>query len=91
MSDPQALPEHGVTVVFVELDNVKLELLQPLGDSSPIAGFLAKNPSGGMHHLCMEVPDVKVRPRASAPSQHNPPGGGAQAASSRPAAPLCPP
>eukprot|EP00873_Tetraselmis_striata_P042956 jgi/Tetstr1/463220/TSEL_008151.t1 len=59
VSQPQALPEHGVTVVFVELENVKLELLQPLGQASPIASFLAKQPAGGMHHLCMEVPDVK--------------------------------
>jgi len=58
VSEPQALPEHGVTVVFVELDNTKTELLQPLGENSPIAAFLAKNPSGGIHHMCYEVEDI---------------------------------
>lgn len=58
VSEPQALPDHGVTVVFVELPNTKIELLQPLGDTSPIAAFLAKNPSGGMHHVCYEVADI---------------------------------
>jgi methylmalonyl-CoA/ethylmalonyl-CoA epimerase len=52
------VPDHGVTTVFVELDNTKIELLHPLGDDSPIAGFLAKNPSGGMHHVCYEVDDI---------------------------------
>lgn len=61
VSEPQPVPEHGVTVVFVKLDNTKLELLEPLGDASPIAKFLQKNPQGGMHHLCLEVDDVKVR------------------------------
>jgi methylmalonyl-CoA/ethylmalonyl-CoA epimerase len=55
---PQDEPEHGVTVVFVELPNTKIELLHPLGQSSPIAGFLAKNPAGGIHHLCYEVSDI---------------------------------
>lgn len=55
---PQALPEHGVTVVFVLLENSKIELLHPLGENSPIAKFLAANPSGGMHHVCFEVPDL---------------------------------
>ena len=55
---PQALPEHGVTVVFIELENTKIELLEPLGADSPIAAFLAKNPSGGMHHICYEVADI---------------------------------
>ena len=55
---PQAEPEHGVTVVFVELPNTKIELLHPLGDGSPIRGFLDKNPSGGIHHLCYEVEDI---------------------------------
>lgn len=59
VSEPQTLPEHGVTVVFVELDNTKFELLYPYGEKSPIAGFLAKNPSGGMHHVCIEVADIK--------------------------------
>jgi len=58
VSEPQALPEHGVTVVFVELPNTKIELLQPLGDASPIAAYLAKNPNGGLHHLCYEVADL---------------------------------
>ncbi len=58
VSAPQALPEHGVTVVFVELPNTKIELLEPLGDESPIAGFLKKNPAGGMHHICYEVDDI---------------------------------
>ncbi|MFZ2099352.1 MAG: methylmalonyl-CoA epimerase [Oricola sp.] len=58
VSEPQALPEHGVTVVFVELENTKTELLEPLGDNSPIAAFLAKNPSGGIHHMCYEVENI---------------------------------
>ncbi|MGR9168752.1 methylmalonyl-CoA epimerase [Rhizobium sp. KDH_Rht_773_N] len=58
VSAPQSLPEHGVTVVFVELPNTKVELLEPLGDASPIAAFLEKNPSGGMHHICYEVEDI---------------------------------
>ena len=58
ISAPQALPEHGVTVVFVQFDNSKVELLEPLGESSPIASFLAKNPDGGMHHICYEVADI---------------------------------
>ncbi len=55
---PQALPEHGVTVVFVLLENSKIELLHPLGENSPIAKFLEANPSGGMHHVCFEVADL---------------------------------
>jgi methylmalonyl-CoA/ethylmalonyl-CoA epimerase len=55
---PQALPEHGVTVVFIDVGNTKIELLEPLGEASPIAAFLAKNPSGGMHHVCYEVADI---------------------------------
>jgi methylmalonyl-CoA/ethylmalonyl-CoA epimerase len=51
-------PEHGVTTVFIELPNTKIELLGLLGDNSPIAGFLAKNPTGGIHHLCYEVDDI---------------------------------
>ena len=58
VSAPSPEPAHGVTVVFVELPNTKIELLHPLGDNSPIAGFLAKNPQGGMHHVCYEVPDI---------------------------------
>lgn len=58
VSAPQDLPEHGVTVVFVTLPNTKIELLHPLGAASPIAGFLAKNPDGGIHHMCFEVDDI---------------------------------
>ena len=58
VSAPQALPEHGVTVVFVELPNTKIELLEPLGQNSPIAAFLARNPDGGTHHVCYEVEDI---------------------------------
>ena len=58
VSAPQALPEHGVTVVFVDVGNTKIELLEPLGTGSPVAAFLAKNPSGGMHHVCYEVDDI---------------------------------
>ena len=55
---PQDEPDHGVTVVFIELPNTKIELLYPLGDASPIRGFLEKNPSGGIHHICYEVDDI---------------------------------
>ena len=58
VSPPQPLPAHGVTVVFVELLNGKFELLAPLGDVSPVRGFLEKNPAGGMHHVCYEVDDI---------------------------------
>ena len=56
--DPQDEPDHGVTVVFIELPNTKIELLEPLGANSPIAGFLEKNASGGIHHICYEVEDI---------------------------------
>ena len=55
---PQHEPEHGVSVVFIELPNTKIELLHPLGKNSPISGFLNKNPSGGIHHICYEVDDI---------------------------------
>ena len=58
VTEPQTLPEHGVTVVFIDVGNTKIELLEPLGEGSPIAAFLAKNPSGGMHHVCYEVADI---------------------------------
>ncbi len=58
VSPPIAQPDHGVTVVFVELPNAKIELLHPLGETSPIAKFLERNPDGGMHHLCYEVDDI---------------------------------
>ena len=58
VSDPVPQPDHGVTTVFVELPNTKIELLEPLGENSPIAKFLEKNPGGGMHHVCYEVDDI---------------------------------
>jgi methylmalonyl-CoA/ethylmalonyl-CoA epimerase len=58
VSAPLAQPEHGVTVVFVTLPNTKVELLEPLGAGSPIAGYLERNPAGGVHHLCFEVDDI---------------------------------
>ena len=58
VSEPQDLPEHGVTTVFVELDNTRIELLHPLGENSPIEKFLRRNPSGGVHHVCYEVADI---------------------------------
>lgn len=60
VSAPVALPAHGVTVVFVELPNTKIELLEPLGAGSPVQAFLDRNPSGGMHHICYEVDDILV-------------------------------
>jgi methylmalonyl-CoA/ethylmalonyl-CoA epimerase len=60
VSPPLPQPQHGVTVVFVELPNTKIELLEPLGDNSPIAKFLEKNSDGGMHHVCYEVDDIRV-------------------------------
>ena len=58
VSEPVDMPAHGVTTVFVDLPNSKIELLHPLGDQSPIASFLARNPAGGMHHVCFEVDDI---------------------------------
>jgi methylmalonyl-CoA/ethylmalonyl-CoA epimerase len=58
VSAPQPLPEHGVTVVFIDTGNSKIELLEPLGEASPIQAFLDKNPAGGMHHICYEVDDI---------------------------------
>ena len=60
VSEPHALPEHGVTTVFVDLGNTKVELLHPLGEDSPIARFLERNPDGGMHHVCYEVSDIRA-------------------------------
>jgi len=60
VSPPQALPEHGVTVVFVTLPNSKIELLEPLGADSPIARFLERNSDGGIHHICCEVDDIRA-------------------------------
>ena len=58
VSDAETLPEHGVTVVFVDISNTKIELLEPFGENSPIAKFLERNPAGGIHHMCFEVPDI---------------------------------
>jgi methylmalonyl-CoA/ethylmalonyl-CoA epimerase len=58
VSEPVPQPDHGVVTVFVELPNTKIELLEPLGENSPIAKFLEKNPNGGMHHVCYEVEDI---------------------------------
>lgn len=58
VTSPQDLPDHGVRVATVNLPNTKIELMMPLGDNSPIQGFLQKNPTGGIHHLCYEVPDI---------------------------------
>ena len=58
VSAPQPLPAHGVTVVFVTLPNTKIELLEPLGETSPVRPFLERNPAGGMHHICLEVSDI---------------------------------
>ena len=58
VSDPQPLPEHGVTTVFVELENARIELLHPVGEASPVENFLVRNPSGGVHHVCYEVQDI---------------------------------
>lgn len=58
VSDAVPQPDHGVTTVFIELPNTKVELLEPLGDGSPIAGFLERNPAGGIHHICYEVDDI---------------------------------
>jgi len=58
VSAPQALPDHGVTVVFVDLPNTRIELLEPLGDQSPVSNFLERHGNGGIHHLCLEVDDI---------------------------------
>jgi len=58
VNPPQDEPDHGVTVVFIDLPNTKIELLYPFGDNSPIAGFLERNPAGGIHHMCYEVDDI---------------------------------
>ena len=58
VSEPKPMPEHGVTTVFVSLPNVKIELLHPLGEGSPVEKFLQRNPDGGMHHICYEVKDI---------------------------------
>ncbi len=60
VTEPLPLPDHGVTTVFVELPNSKIELIHPLGDGSPIENFLQRNPKGGIHHICYEVQDLAV-------------------------------
>ena len=60
VSAPKQLPEHGVTTVFIDTGNSKIELLEPLGENSPIAAFLERNPAGGVHHLCFEVEDLEA-------------------------------
>lgn len=59
VSEPQPLPEHGVTVVFVDLENTRIELLEPLGDGSPVSRFLEQHKAGGIHHICLEVDDIE--------------------------------
>jgi len=63
VSEPVPQPEHGVTTVFIDLPNTRLELIAPLGDRSPIRGFLDRNPFGGIHHVCYEVADVRAAAR----------------------------
>lgn len=58
ISERQILPEHGVTVAFIDLPNTRIELLEPLGDESPVSRFLQKHTGGGLHHICMEVADI---------------------------------
>jgi methylmalonyl-CoA/ethylmalonyl-CoA epimerase len=60
VSRAKRLPEHGVSIVFVELENTNIELMEPLGKDSPIMGFLARHPAGGLHHVCYEVDDIRV-------------------------------
>jgi methylmalonyl-CoA/ethylmalonyl-CoA epimerase len=60
VSDPVPQPDHGVTTVFITLPNTKIELIAPLGESSPISNFLARNPQGGIHHVCYEVSDIRA-------------------------------
>jgi methylmalonyl-CoA/ethylmalonyl-CoA epimerase len=60
VSDPLPQPDHGVTTVFITLSNTKIELIAPLGESSPISNFLARNPQGGIHHVCYEVSDIRA-------------------------------
>lgn len=60
VSAPQPLPAHGVSVVFIDLPNARIELLEPLGDGSPVSRFLERHTGGGMHHLCMEVDDIRA-------------------------------
>jgi methylmalonyl-CoA/ethylmalonyl-CoA epimerase len=63
VSEPVPQPDHGVTTVFIDLPNTRVELIAPLGDRSPITGFLERNPFGGIHHVCYEVSDVRAAAR----------------------------
>lgn len=58
VSESQSYPEHGVTVAFVDLPNTRIELMEPLGENSPVNGYLKRNPDGGIHHICLEVDDI---------------------------------
>jgi methylmalonyl-CoA/ethylmalonyl-CoA epimerase len=89
---PQDEPDHGVTVIFIELPNTKVELLYPLGEDSPIAGFLEKNPSGGIHHICYEVEDIlAARDQLKASGRAGPRDGRAQDRRPWQAGPVSPP
>jgi methylmalonyl-CoA/ethylmalonyl-CoA epimerase len=66
VSPPRALAEHGITLVFVDLPNTRIELMEPLGEGSPIAAFLERQPAGGLHHVCYEVADIGAAARALA-------------------------
>jgi len=63
VSEPVPQPDHGVTTVFIELPNTRIELIAPLGERSPISGFLERNPFGGIHHVCYEVADIHAAAR----------------------------
>ena len=76
ISPPVDQPEHGVTTVFIELPNTKIELLRPLGPDSPIAGFLERNPAGGIHHLCYEIDDITAARDRLVAGGHRVLGGG---------------
>ncbi len=76
VSDPVDMPEHGVTTVFVELQNTRIELLAPLDEGSPVAKFLARNPAGGMHHVCFEVDDIAAARDRITAEGHRVLGGG---------------
>lgn len=76
VSEPEDMPEHGVRIVFVNLPNTKIELMEPLGEQSPILRFLERSPSGGIHHVCYEVPDMNAAIEMLAAQGIVPLGGG---------------
>lgn len=84
ISAPLALPKHGVVTIFVGLPGTTIELLEPLGEDSPIAGFLRKNPRGGLHHLCYEVEDIHAAREQMLASGITPVGEIAEGAHGRP-------